>query len=48
MKTKDILEGCSGSFRTIDQDQTVEKALQLLSGFWVSGLVVTTGDPAHD
>ncbi len=40
MKVKDLLEDCSGFFHTLEEDQTVEQALQLMSGFNVSALVV--------
>ncbi len=44
MKVKDLLETCSGSFHTLEGDQTVEQALQLMLGHKVSGLVVTGKD----
>ncbi len=40
MKVKDLLEDGSGFFHTLEGDQTVEQALQLMSGFNVSALVV--------
>ncbi|MBC2705407.1 CBS domain-containing protein [Desulfobacula sp.] len=40
MKVKDCLEECAGHFHTIEQDQTVEQALKLMSGYNVSALVV--------
>ncbi|MBU0464266.1 MAG: CBS domain-containing protein [Proteobacteria bacterium] len=42
MKVKDLLEEYSGHFHTITQDQTVEQALKLMSGYNVSALVVMT------
>ena len=42
MKVKDLLEDYSGSFHTIKQDQTVEHALKLMSGYNVSALLVMT------
>lgn len=42
MKVKDLLEDYSRSFHTIDQDQTVEHALKLMSGYNVSALLVMT------
>jgi len=44
MKVKDLLADCSGSFHSIEQDQTVEQALKLMSGYNVSALVVMTDD----
>jgi len=44
MKVKDLLTDCSGSFHSIEQDQTVEQALKLMSGYNVSALVVMTDD----
>jgi IMP dehydrogenase len=44
MKVKDLLEDCSRSFHTIEQDQTVDQALKLMSGYNMSALVVMTGD----
>ena len=40
MKIKDLLEACSRSFHTLEDDQTVEQAIALMSGHKVSGLVV--------
>ncbi len=40
MKVKEILEDGTGSFHTIDPEHTVGRALQFLSGFSVSALVV--------
>ena len=40
MKVKDCLEECAGHFHSIEQDQTVEQALKLMSGYNVSALVV--------
>jgi len=40
MKVKDLLEDCAGHFHTIEQDQSVEQALKLMSGYNVSALVV--------
>jgi predicted transcriptional regulator len=48
MKVKDLLEDCSRSFHTIEQDQTVDQALKLMSGYNMSALVVMTKDAAHD
>jgi signal-transduction protein with cAMP-binding, CBS, and nucleotidyltransferase domain len=42
MKVKDCLEECASHFHTIEQDQTVEQALRLMSGYNVSALVVMT------
>ncbi|MBT7261688.1 MAG: CBS domain-containing protein [Desulfobacula sp.] len=42
MKVKDLLEDYSRSFHTIKQDQTVEHALKLMSGYNVSALLVMT------
>jgi len=47
MKVKDLLEDCSRSFHTIEQDQTVEQALKLMSGFNVSALVVMSKDESQ-
>ncbi len=40
MKVKDCLEECASHFHSIEQDQTVEQALKLMSGYNVSALVV--------
>ncbi len=40
MKVRDLLKTCSGSFHTLEGDQTVEQAVQLMSGHSVSALVV--------
>lgn len=42
MKVKDLLKEYSGSCHSIQQDQTVEQALKLMSGYSVSALVVMT------
>ena len=42
MKVKDLLEESAGHFHTIEQDQTVEQALKLMSGYNVSALVAMT------
>lgn len=47
MKVKDLLEDCSRAFHTIEQDQTVEQALKLMSGFNVSALVVMSGEESQ-
>ncbi len=47
MKVKEILEDCKSSFHTIDPEQTVGRALQLLSDFSVSALVVMTDDASQ-
>jgi IMP dehydrogenase len=44
MQVKTLLEKDSGSFHTIEQDQTVEQGLKLMSGYSVSALVVITQD----
>jgi signal-transduction protein with cAMP-binding, CBS, and nucleotidyltransferase domain len=44
MKVKVLLEEYSGHFHTIEQDETVEQALKLMSGYSVSALVVMTGE----
>ncbi len=40
MKVKDLLEDCSNVFHTLEEDKTVDQALQFMSGFNVSALVV--------
>jgi IMP dehydrogenase len=40
MKVKDLLEDCSGSFHTLEKDQSVEHALKLMSSYNVSAVVV--------
>lgn len=47
MKVKDLLEDFSRSFHSIGQDQTVEQALKLMSGYNVSALVVMTDDESQ-
>ncbi|MCP4719607.1 MAG: CBS domain-containing protein [Desulfobacteraceae bacterium] len=47
MKVKDLLEDCSRSFHSIEQDQTVGQALKLMSGYNVSALVVMTEDESQ-
>lgn len=47
MKVKDLLEDCSRSFQTIAQDQTVEQAIKMMSGYHVSALVVTAEDASQ-
>ena len=47
MKVKDLLEDCCGSFHTIEQDQNVEQALKVMSGYNVSALVVMTKEASH-
>ncbi|CCK78564.1 MULTISPECIES: CBS domain-containing protein [Desulfobacula] len=42
MKVKNLLKDNAGCFHIIDQDQTVEQALKLMSGYSVSALVVMT------
>jgi len=42
MKVKALLEEYSGHFHTVEQDQTVDQALKLMSGYNVSALVVMT------
>ena len=44
MMVKDLLEDCAGHFHTIGQDQTVEKALKLMSVYNVSALLVMRGE----
>lgn len=41
MKVKDLLKEYRGSFYTIPGDQTVEQALQLMSGHGVSAVMIT-------
>ena len=40
MKVKNCIEDCASHFHTIEQDQSVENALRLMSGYNVSALVV--------
>ncbi|WP_299981738.1 CBS domain-containing protein [Desulfobacula sp.] len=47
MKVKDCLEECASHFHTIEQDQTVEQALRLMSGYNVSALVVMKKDASQ-
>jgi len=47
MKVKDLLEDCASHFHTIEQDQTVEQALKLMSGYNVSALVVMTKEASQ-
>lgn len=47
MKVKDLLEDCSRSFHSIEQNQTVEQALKLMSGYNMSALVVMTEDESQ-
>lgn len=47
MKVKDLLEDCSRSFHSIEQDQTVGQALKIMSGYNVSALVVMTEDESQ-
>ncbi len=42
MKVKDLLEESAGHFHTIEQDQSVAKALKIMSGYNTSALVVMT------
>lgn len=42
MRVKALLEEYSGHFHTIEENQTVEEALKLMSGYDVSALVVMT------
>lgn len=42
MKVKNLLKDNAGGFHIIDQDQTVEQAVKLMSGYAVSALVVMT------
>ncbi|MCK5312551.1 MAG: CBS domain-containing protein [Desulfobacteraceae bacterium] len=43
-KVKDCMEDCASHFHTVGQDQNVEQALRLMSGYNVSALVVMDGD----
>jgi IMP dehydrogenase len=47
MKVKDCMEDCASHFHTIEQDQTVEQALKLMSGYNVSALVVMANDASQ-
>ena len=47
MKVKDCMEDCASHFHTIEQDQTVEQALRLMSGYNVSALVVMAGEASQ-
>ncbi len=44
MKVKDLIKEYSGSCHSIEQGQSVEQALKLMSGYSVSALVVMTKD----
>ncbi len=44
MKVKDLLKEYSGACHSIEQEQTVEQALKLMSGYSVSALVVMSED----
>ena len=47
MKVKDCMEDCASHFHTIEQDQTVEQALRLMSGYNVSALVVMSKEASQ-
>ena len=47
MKVKDCMEDCASHFHTIEQDQTVEQALRLMSGYNVSALVVMANEASQ-
>ena len=47
MRVKALLEEYSGHFHIIEENQTVEQALKLMSGFDVSALVVMTQETSQ-
>ncbi len=44
MKVKDLLEDSAGHFHTIEENQSVEQALKLMSGYNSSAMVIMTND----